>query len=165
MKKVLLMTLALGLLATSALANVAGTKHNLAPTGPGTVKSDNYDEVCVFCHTPHGASTSVTNAPLWNRTYAMGALDAADLYTSTTLTAASTPDAALAAAIAATDAPLCFSCHDGTSVDDALVNPSNLASNAQPTGIGTITTADILGDGAGANKLKNDHPKIGRAHV
>ena len=159
MKKVLLMMLALGLLASPALAAVvANSKHNLATTGPGTVKSNNYEEVCVFCHTPHGASTSVTNAPLWNRTYSMAALAATDLYTSTTLTAASTPDAALAAAIAATDAPLCFSCHDGTSVTDGLVNPSNLEANVQPAGIGPITTADILGDGAGANKLKNDHP-------
>ena len=46
--------------------DVRSTKHNLSITGPGPVKSTSETQVCVFCHTPHGAE-SVPGAPLWNR--------------------------------------------------------------------------------------------------
>ena len=58
---------------TTASAQVAVTKHNLGSTGLVTVPIGNtYDgttEVCVFCHTPHGADSS-TAVPLWNKNLA-----------------------------------------------------------------------------------------------
>src|SRR5262249_41131641 len=46
------------------IADIRNTKHNLSATGPGTLKADTETQVCVFCHTPHGATQGVT--PLWN---------------------------------------------------------------------------------------------------
>ena len=78
-----------GLLASAIVAlaqtsgNVAATKHNLSVSGPGPVQSTDQSQVCVFCHTPHGA-TNAPGAPLWNRelsnqtytTYTSSSLDA-----------------------------------------------------------------------------------------
>jgi len=47
------------------------SKHNLGTTGSATntYQFSGTDEVCVFCHTPHGSDTSAA-VPLWNRTLA-----------------------------------------------------------------------------------------------
>lgn len=151
MKKVVLILAAASLMASAAMASsVVDSKHNLAVGSVGTFNSNNYDEVCVFCHTPHMANTSVTLAPLWNRSAAD--LSSANVYTSATIEA--TTIAVTAADINQTDAPLCLSCHDGTALADPLVNPSNLAGNAQPGGLGTLngTAADLGTD------FRNDHP-------
>lgn len=43
-----------------AAAQIATTKHNLgtSPGGTGVNKFSGTAEICVFCHTPHGADTS-----------------------------------------------------------------------------------------------------------
>jgi predicted CXXCH cytochrome family protein len=74
--------------------------HNMSAQGPGAVRALTEGEVCIFCHTPHGATA---DAPLWNR-YSFG--ENYQTYDSTT-------------AKATTDQPtgaskLCLSCHDGT---------------------------------------------------
>ena len=49
-------------------AGIADTKHNLG-SGPGPGGRNQVSdtaEICVFCHTPHGADTSAP-APLWNK--------------------------------------------------------------------------------------------------
>jgi predicted CXXCH cytochrome family protein len=158
MKKVLVLVAAIALFATPAMASsVVDSLHNLSTAGPGTVKSDNYDEVCVFCHTPHSASTTVSLAPLWNRTDADTSITSTtELYNSSTLEPTSRPSATgVLAGVQNSDAPLCFSCHDGTSLTNALVNPSNLA-GGQPTWANTnMTTAELLEPGT---MLTNDHP-------
>ena len=65
--------------ATNKISDVRGTKHNLSaapdlsatPSGGTvpvrTIKATSETQVCVFCHTPHGATTGIV-APLWNRT-------------------------------------------------------------------------------------------------
>jgi len=77
----------LGLLCIALVAlaqsNVAASKHNLSISGPGPVAASSESQVCVFCHTPHGATLS-PGAPLWNRqlsdqtytTYTSSSLDA-----------------------------------------------------------------------------------------
>ena len=57
---------AVGSLQADRLADIARTKHNLSVSGPGQTRATGETEVCVFCHTPHGASAS-PGAPLWNR--------------------------------------------------------------------------------------------------
>jgi len=47
-------------------ADMINTKHNLSFTGPGTIKATTETQICVFCHTPHGAN--LDQPPLWNRT-------------------------------------------------------------------------------------------------
>jgi len=44
-----------------ALEDIARTVHNLAMY-PGDTT-----EICVFCHTPHGANSDLPQAPLWNK--------------------------------------------------------------------------------------------------
>jgi len=159
MKKVLVMAAALSLLAAPALASsVVNSKHNLSTSGPGTIKSDNYSEVCVFCHTPHGANQNITGAPLWNRSAMPADFAVGDLYNSSTLEATSRPsNNGNLAQVNASDAKLCFSCHDGTNLVDGLLNPANTSGNNQPAGLnGTaLGTADLLEAGT---MLKNDHP-------
>ncbi|HEY6871690.1 MAG TPA: cytochrome C [Geobacteraceae bacterium] len=73
MKKVTVVLAAvLALSASAALAGqapqtgVIGSFHDI--TDNATYTPDPLQRVCVFCHTPHNASTAYADAPLWNRT-------------------------------------------------------------------------------------------------
>jgi len=155
--------------------DIRGTKHNLSAAAAGTptsfggsvpartVKATTETQVCVFCHTPHGATLGVT--PLWNRqlsnaTYAP--------YTSSSLDAN---------AIQGTlDQPggsskLCLSCHDGT-LAIGSVNVLNGLGSQTTQGTQAITmtgtgTGGVMPSGSGATTgytrnlgidLTNDHP-------
>ena len=74
MKKALILVLALALLvvATSAFATVANTKHNLSASGAFTHTTNAGATVCGFCHIPHGGSIGVSGAPLWARNFPVG---------------------------------------------------------------------------------------------
>jgi hypothetical protein len=56
--------------AVKGQANVTNTVHNLSVTAPPdpyfgiSFYETNEDEVCIFCHTPHGGTL---DGPLWNR--------------------------------------------------------------------------------------------------
>ena len=137
MKKIVVLFAAMMLLAGAAFAGISGTKHDLSNGGAGS------DEICVYCHTPHGAG-AVGFAPLWNRTTA----NATDVYNSATLNATIT-----LGGVNTSDAPLCLSCHDGASLDTALNNPPNAAASDPGT-----TLTDITGDANLGTALANDHP-------
>ncbi len=47
-----------GMSGVAFAAGIASTKHNLSSGGPGPNKTDATDQICVFCHTPHGSDTS-----------------------------------------------------------------------------------------------------------
>ena len=84
-----------------ASAGIAETKHNLSATGLGAVRSTSETEICIFCHTPHQASTEVPY--LWNRQSSTANYTT---YESSTLYATvGQPTGA---------SKLCLSCHDGT---------------------------------------------------
>lgn len=136
MKK-LLAVLALALIAAPAYAQIAGTPHDLSTANAGTS-----DEICVYCHTPHGADTTVALAPLWNR----GTSDATAVYGGLDIQAVFD-----LASVNATDAPLCLSCHDGN-VGAALVNPPN-GGTTDLTGYSWNSSDANLG-----TDLSNDHP-------
>src|SRR4051795_4219699 len=87
------------------IADVRNTKHNLSATGPGTLKATSETQVCVFCHTPHGAE-AIPAAPLWNRKLSAATYTT---YTSTSIDA----NAAELAAGPGGSSKLCLSCHDG----------------------------------------------------
>ena len=81
MKKTMftVMVVLLSISVAYAAQNVRNTKHNLtATTSPYYTTAT--DRVCVFCHTPHFASTG--NAPLWNRELPTGPYN---MYTSATI--------------------------------------------------------------------------------
>ena len=42
-----------------AATGIAGSKHNLSSSSSFN-KLDGFTEICVFCHTPHAASTTVS---------------------------------------------------------------------------------------------------------
>ena len=142
MKKIIVLIAAMTLLAGSAFAQISGTPHDLSNGNNGSTSTS--DEICVFCHTPHNAS-SAGFAPLWNRTTVL----ATDFYTGPGSLNATVD----LASVNATDAPLCLSCHDGSSLAQALNNPPNANLDAG-TSVGiTIGTNAILG-----TDLSNDHP-------
>lgn len=134
MKKQIVALVALVLAATPALALINNSGHDI-PFSLGGANT----EICVYCHTPHGA----TATPLWNR--AAGTAAMAPVYSSVTL------NATMPADYSATDAPLCMSCHDGATQMDAVVNPPN-AGGALSSGV--VAGTANLADGGWAN----DHP-------
>ncbi len=97
--------------------SIVGSDHDMTSIGitrqhAGTDFND-YDEVCVYCHTPHGADPSV---PLWNRQINQGSYT---LYNSATL------DASMEQPSLTGITRMCLSCHDGTIAVDSLVNTPN----------------------------------------
>lgn len=159
------MAAALTLVATQAPAvtSIKNTKHDLSSGNTTSYSSSNYDEICVFCHTPHKA-VSQDNAPLWNRS-GTGDITIATYYNSTTLESGVSNPASVADNVLASDAPLCLSCHDGSSLTNELQNPSNLANPAdpleQPNNTNNISGFANLDDGFTASAgvdLHDDHP-------
>ena len=157
MRKLMLLAAALTLVATQALAvtSIKNTKHDLSTTSTGatTVKSTNYEEICIFCHTPHKAIDQL-NAPLWNRS-GTDAIVITDYYNSATLDVGISNPATVTAAIAVSDAKLCLSCHDGASLTNDLANPSNLEAGVQPAGLAELLAANPANIGV---DLHDDHP-------
>ena len=144
--------LALGVLGSApALAGIATTKHNLGSAGTGANKFSGTAEICVFCHTPHGADTTAS-VPLWNRTLATPA--SYSTYNSlgtSSLNGATAPVGSVSLA--------CLSCHDGTQAMNVMINTpgsGTAAGGVLPgvwTGVGTIAGIANIG-----KDLKNDHP-------
>lgn len=161
MKKIHLMLLTAVLVSGPAWAGIKNSPHDLSSSSTSTrMVNTAVDRTCAFCHTPHYADITQA-APLWNRTTNYDFV-AATYYDSATLGAAA--KAVNEAAIEATDAPMCMSCHDGL-VGDAMVNvPTGFAaldfSTAGNYAPAMAASAQIMD---GANSLKNDHP-IGFAY-
>ncbi len=154
--RTLLLLAALTLVATQALAvtSITNTKHDLSSTSTATIKTTNYEEICIFCHTPH-AAIDQSNAPLWNRS-GTDTIVITDYYNSATLDVGVSNPATVTAKIADSDATLCLSCHDGSSLTNDLQNPSNLEAGVQPTG--DAPWAEITGDANIGTDLHDDHP-------
>ena len=74
---------------------------------------NNYGEVCVYCHTPHGANQQIA-APLWNRTVNPGNYTIYDRETTLGL--------AGRLSLPGPGSLTCLSCHDGTIAIDSILN-------------------------------------------
>lgn len=131
---ILLAAFALGVMLSSGTAlavkgpqGVIHTTHNLSANSSNDFqyKAEFEQEVCIFCHTPHGGNL---DGPLWNRVTADTVVDLKSVgyfthYNSTTLSPylvgldANRPlnDESL----------LCMGCHDGTIAANRVVNVSN----------------------------------------
>jgi len=106
----------------SNMGSIGNTRHNLTQQqasggGPNytlmEVARNNYGEVCVYCHTPHGANANVA-APLWNRTLKATTYTTYNQLGSSTLTqTVSQPGIA---------SLVCLSCHDGQTAVDSIIN-------------------------------------------
>jgi predicted CXXCH cytochrome family protein len=107
MKKtfVLILALVFVMLATSAFATIANTKHNLTTGGSGTITTDATATLCGFCHIPHGGNTTVAGLPLWARGVSAGPFQLYGGGFTLTGTVVGNPG---------TFSLTCLSCHDGT---------------------------------------------------
>lgn len=100
---------------TDANAGISNTKHNLTAAGnTNRVTAGAGTEICVFCHTPHGADTSAP-VPLWNKNLATGAT-----YTTYAALGSSSLDGEVLAVGSISLA--CLSCHDGAQAMDNIIN-------------------------------------------
>ncbi len=121
---------AVALIATAggaAAGTIAGSAHDFSGSGWSG------GQICLPCHTPHKANTTVADAPLWNH-----ALTAAvfTLYSSTTLNAVMAQPGGIS--------KLCLSCHDGT----VAVNSFG----------GTTGTTFVSGSKLIGTNLNSEHP-------
>ncbi|MCB1888260.1 MAG: hypothetical protein KDH20_11695 [Rhodocyclaceae bacterium] len=139
------------------MAGISATKHNLSSTQPDATNNQVTDtaEICVFCHTPHGANTGVT-APLWNKN-----LPSASQYSVYSTANSSTIDGQTLTVGSVSAA--CLSCHDGTQAMDSMVNEPGSGADtiASFTWTGTRQTNGQLNGTTIANlgaDLTNDHP-------
>lgn len=145
----------------SALAGISATKHNLSTSGTGTNKlTAGTDQICVFCHTPHGSDNSAA-VPLWNKT--LPASNTFTLYNSVSASATSSLDGQVLAVGSVSLA--CLSCHDGAQAMDNVVNAPGSGKGsgaiAGATWTGGNQTAGALSVGIITNigkDLTNDHP-------
>jgi mono/diheme cytochrome c family protein len=103
----------------SNMGSVGNTRHNMTQRpysggGPSPALMDiyrnNYGEVCVYCHTPHGGNASV-KLPLWNRTMKTTTYST---YSSLSLTQTVMQPGVNSLA--------CLSCHDGQVAVDSIIN-------------------------------------------
>lgn len=160
--------LAAGLLASApASAQISSSKHNL---GSGdalrNTTTSGTDEICVFCHTPHGG-VNTGGVPLWNKGLPSG--------TSYTMYSSSTMDGA-AANLTGSVSLACLSCHDGSQAMDNMINAPGSGNynsggatqgytwapgSAAEAAVGTAgATLGKLGSGVTnlTTDLSNDHP-------
>ncbi|MGK7344659.1 MAG: cytochrome c3 family protein [Candidatus Nitrospinota bacterium M3_3B_026] len=150
-----------------ALAGIADTKHNLGSSNSVTGNNvSDTGEICVFCHTPHGADTNAP-VPLWNKKLEV----ASPTYQTYASLGTSTLDAAQADIGSVSLA--CLSCHDGTQAMDNIINaPGSGGYDATGGGVDGLGYSWTIDDGtANANgymiggpvpmlgtDLRNDHP-------
>jgi len=123
----------------NTLGSIANTRHNLTMSyNPNGIFMDpvrnNYGEVCVYCHTPHGANSQI-KAPLWNRTINGGTYTIYDKPT-TLMRPIGQPGP---------NSLTCLSCHDGTITIDSVLNMpgSGLAPGAGTSSNFSTGTANI----------------------
>jgi len=100
--------------AGSASAGIVNTKHNLGASGTGPNTTGGTNEICIFCHTPHGGDTGAA-VPLWNKQLS----DPAQFTTYDQL-GTSTLDAAVD--FVGSVSLACLTCHDGTQAIDNIRN-------------------------------------------
>ncbi|MCF6218359.1 MAG: hypothetical protein L3J62_09790 [Gammaproteobacteria bacterium] len=107
---------------------IKGTRHNMTmsymeddfPQYVATmdIYRNNYGEVCVYCHTPHGANTSTgVGMPLWNRTVDVN-LEFVPYNIPTTLGLGGEQTVTAPGPASLT----CLSCHDGATAIDSIIN-------------------------------------------
>lgn len=145
-----------------ASATIAGSVHDFSTGGTSGFQATNEDEVCIFCHTPHGglandpAGTTV-KLPLWNRNLNYGG--SFTMYDSQTFNGDTTYISGKPTGMSL----LCLSCHDGVSTINGIINYS---SDANPIIMSGIPPNDQIGDlsyptsrdpNIGSD-LSNDHP-------
>lgn len=97
--------------------SISNTRHNLTQSfladraGIMNIARSNYGEVCVYCHTPHGANRLI-GAPLWNRTINQSEYTIYDKPRTLNQPIGQPGPNSLT----------CLTCHDGTIAIDSIIN-------------------------------------------
>ncbi len=101
---------------------ITDTRHNLTMSFSNVTDMEgyrnNYAQVCVYCHTPHGANTSADaiRMPLWNRT--INTIVPYKLYDKSTMAVGANQVITAPGPASLT----CLSCHDGVTAIDSIIN-------------------------------------------
>ena len=136
------LAIGLSVIAQPAVAGIDGSLHDLATTDTATTTA----QICVFCHTPHGANTLV-EAPLWNKGSTGNSYG---LYNSPTMDGVTSAGSVSLA---------CLTCHDGTQARDNMINkPGSGGYNAAGSPLGTMGNMSGFGVANLGTDLSNDHP-------
>ncbi|MEN8205566.1 MAG: cytochrome c3 family protein [Pseudomonadota bacterium] len=136
-----------------ASAGVVGSQHDLTTAGAAQGGTANTDEVCVFCHTPHGSDVNAP-VPLWNKV--LGAPGTYTQYSSLQTPTFDGQEAPVGSVSLA-----CLSCHDGTQAMDVVINlPGSGGHNPagaeiDPIALGTMAGTPVPNLGT---DLTDDHP-------
>ncbi|WP_456464868.1 cytochrome c3 family protein [Persephonella sp.] len=153
-----------GLMAASSIAGIDGSKHDLTePTNAIRADDQNLNnEICVFCHTPHGSNTDFVGAPLWNK-----AIDTSvtyQVYGGGQTTAGTQVDQPGDVSRA------CLSCHDGVNAINSIINlPNSGGWSSSGNFVAFILDGETVSTGNPATMptgritnigtdLRNDHP-------
>lgn len=140
------------------MATVVGSSHDFSTGGTSGFQSTNEDEVCIFCHTPHGAvvSDGVGNSvPLWNRN--LNRTEAFTMYDSQTFDGKTTYTGGKPTGMSL----LCLSCHDGVSTINSVINYGPDGAILMPAtmdSIGDVTDYPPYRNPNIGRDLSNDHP-------
>ena len=142
-------------LASSAIyaQTVTGSLHDLGSGGTAQATTGLTGEVCVFCHTPHGADISAA-VPLWNKV--LGTPSSYTMYSTLQTPTFESTEAPVGSVSLA-----CLSCHDGVQAMDVVINmPGSGGWNAagaeiDGTAIGIMTGSPVPMLGT---DLRDDHP-------
>jgi len=109
------------------IGGIANTRHNLTMSynGQSNIMDEyrnNYYEICVYCHTPHGAN-STADAPLWNRTVTQRTYTLYNQDQTTGTNVFREPSALdLSYTQPGPNSLTCLSCHDGATAIDSVIN-------------------------------------------
>ncbi len=155
---------------SAAAGSIVNTKHNLGITGTGPNATSGTEEICIFCHTPHGGDNTAP-VPLWNKVLTTSTFKTYDQLGTSTYDAAQAPIGSVTLA--------CLTCHDGTQALDNIINAPGSGGYDPAGGTGgsrgwtwtSSTTVDpatgkfIAGPDTGGTNIKNlgtdltnDHP-------
>jgi len=143
------------------IGSIANTRHdltlqyNIDAGGAGAAMDfarNNYGEVCVYCHTPHGGNRQI-NAPLWNRTINPGNYTIYDKPTTIGLEGR--------LSLPGPSSLTCLSCHDGTIAIDSVLNmPGSGGYGNNQVGIANPDFLDIWPD-SGRKGTAGNHFTLG----
>jgi predicted CXXCH cytochrome family protein len=165
--RIFLTIIAVFSLTMTASTGIIGTKHDLSQaTGGGYwAGEDPENQVCIYCHTPHHAST--TQQPLWNREETQETFTP---YDSPTFQGTFTDPTGQPVG----ESKLCLSCHDGITALNALLysysGPISMVGGFDQLGDVYYPGSPYSPDNMGANigeivpgvggpgNLANDHP-------
>ena len=155
-----------------ASAQIAGSPHDLSPTGGGVVAAAGQaqNQICIYCHMPHNASN--VGAPLWNRTNSTTTFTMYSSKNSSTFALANGEDASNAARPVGPVSLACLSCHDGQTAFNSLNQRPMVDSDrgillssytftsggAAVTNMGGVAATNTEGSPNLGTDLTNDHP-------